>query len=236
MRLTTWNCCAGPLSKKLPALASLRADIAVVPESPFLASVPGRAYWFGENPRRGLAVLARAPYRVEPVRPPAPLPRYVVPLQVVGPVSFLLLAVWAKGDRPHRYVRGVVQAVRLCQRLIAAQPTVAIGDFNSNTFWDAQGPVDQNHSALVRQLEAHGLVSAYHAHSGQAHGSETAHTYFQYRHADEPYHIDYGFVPASWLRYLSSVSLGSIRKWRALSDHVPLTLAFTGLAGRGTAP
>lgn len=48
---------------------------------------------------------------------------------------------------------------------------IALGDFNSNTIWGR-------------------------AHRGQAHGAERAHTYTQYRHADEPYHIDDCFIPS----------------------------------------
>jgi hypothetical protein len=34
VRLVTWNCCSGPLDRKLSDLATLAADIAVVPECP----------------------------------------------------------------------------------------------------------------------------------------------------------------------------------------------------------
>jgi len=140
MRLVTWNCCSGPLDRKLSDLATLAADIAVVPECPRIPEQPGAAVWMGTKPTKGLAVFASSPWQVHRAPAPRGLPRYAVPVQVSGPESFLLLAVWAMPHPTLPYVRGMHRAVRACRSLIEAQPTVLLGDFNSNAIWDAETP------------------------------------------------------------------------------------------------
>ena len=105
--------------------------------------------------------MASAGYRIAAIRA-RDVPRYIIPVQVTGPVSFLLLAVWSQKDPDFSYVRGVIRAVDCYRDLIGAQPTVVAGDFNSNAIWDYKRPAGQNHSGLVRNLAELGLVSAYH--------------------------------------------------------------------------
>lgn len=229
MRLVTWNCCSGPVDRKLSDLATLEADIAVVPECPRIQEQPGATVWRGGKPRackptKGLAVFATGPWQVHRAVAPRGLPRYVLPVHVSGPESFLLLAVWAMPHPTIPYVRGMHRAVRACRSLMQAQPTVLLGDFNSNAIWDAEHPADRSHSALVRYLGEMGLVSAYHSRYGEAQGRETRPTFFLYRHQRRPYHIDYCFLPSNWLRRMRDVSVGDHRAWASKSDHMPLTV------------
>ncbi|HYV19749.1 MAG TPA: endonuclease/exonuclease/phosphatase family protein [Verrucomicrobiae bacterium] len=242
MRLVTWNCCSGPLARKLSDLETLEADIAVVPECPRIEELPGVSLWWGSRaaragkptrparssnrtrPSKGLAVFAAPPWRVHRAPAPPGLPRYALPVQVSGPESFLLLAVWAMPHPTIPYVRGMHRAVRACRSLMRAQPTVLLGDFNSNAIWDAEHPADRSHSALVRYLGELGLVSAYHSRYREAQGKESRPTFFLYRHRRRPYHIDYCFLPASWLGRLRDVSVGEHRAWAARSDHMPLSV------------
>ncbi|MEO8634445.1 MAG: endonuclease/exonuclease/phosphatase family protein [Gemmatimonadales bacterium] len=227
MRLITWNCCSGPWPKKLEALESLEGDLTVIPECPRIRGArgaQGTTVWTGTNPRKGLGVIARAPWQVRRLRSPRQLPKYVVPVAVSGPVSFLLLAIWAQKDPVAPYVRGLHRAVTACRGLIERQPTVLLGDFNSNAIWDHEHPSDLSHSALVRKLGALGLVSAYHSRNKEAHGSETRPTFYLYRHATRPYHIDYCFVPAAWAGRLREVNIGGHTEWAGRSDHMPLVV------------
>ena len=224
MRLVTWNCCSGPLGRKLSDLATLAADIAVVPECPRIEERPGAAVWRGAKPTKGLAVFATGPWRVHRAPAPRGLPRYALPVQVSGPESFLLLAVWAMPHPTIPYVRGMHRAVRACRSLMQAQPTVLLGDFNSNAIWDAEHPADRSHSALVRYLGELGLESAYHRRYQEAQGRETRPTFFLYRHQQRPYHIDYCFLPTHWLGRIRDVTVGDHRAWAAKSDHMPLTV------------
>ena len=127
-----------------------------------------------------------------------------------------------KADGADRYVRGLNRAVEMCEAMVTAQPTVIMGDFNSNTTWDHEHPKDQNHSALVRRLDGMGLVSAYHSHHAEEHGRESLPTFFFYRSQDRPYHSDFCFVPKAWQRGIKDVSVGEFTEWREFSDHMPL--------------
>ncbi len=224
MRLATWNCCSGRLADKLPALDALAADIAVVPECPELSDDSGHSFWLGLNPRKGLAVFARPPWRLTPIDTPVPLPRFFQPLRVTGPETFLLWAVWPMDDRPDCYVRGTHRAIDDCRYLFDGTPTVMLGDFNSNAIWDGEHPTDRCHSALVRKLSDLGLTSAYHSHCGEAQGKESRPTYYQYRHEDQPYHIDYCFLPTAWTGRITAVTVGSHAEWARWSDHMPVVV------------
>lgn len=227
MRLVAWNCCAGPLDTKLAAVSALKADIAVVSESPRLPQQTPHQRWFGNDPRRGVAVLASSRFTLTAVRLRTPLPRWVIPIRVRGPVSFLLLAIWAKNEGKDRYVRGVVRGIRRLRRQIRREPTVVLGDLNSNAIWDDEHPPGWNHSGLVTLLDQLGLVSAYHHWHREAHGAETRPTFFEYRHAHRPYHLDYCFLPRPWLPRLDAVRLGRFARWKRWSDHLPLTCEVT---------
>ena len=224
MRLSTWNCCAGPLVKKLAALTRLGADVAVIPESPKLVTESERERWFGDNPRKGLAILAAPGFDLSPIDVGRTLPRYVVPMQVRGPRPFLLLAIWAQNDGANKYVRGVIRAIDLCDGIIRSHPTVALGDFNSNSIWDHEHPEGRNHTALVERLDSLGLVSAYHAYHGEPHGAETRPTFFEYRHEHRPYHLDFCFLPKTWGAFVRNVTVGPFADWSPLSDHMPLSV------------
>ena len=82
--------------------------------------------------------------------------------------------------------------------------------------------------AKVEILEKMGLVSVYHEQRGERQGEETIPTiYWRDRKRDGPtYHIDYIFLPRSWLPAVNDFSIGSFDDWCAtgLSDHVPLIL------------
>jgi hypothetical protein len=221
LKIITWNCCRGHLAKKLPLLESFGASLTIVQECARPAADYSSTLWFGDNPRLGMAVTASDGYRIS-LLPSCEVPRYTIPIQVTGPQSFLLLAVWAKTDMHFRYVKGIIRAVDCLRDLIVAQPTVVVGDFNSNKIWDYKRPSGQNHSGLVRNLEALGLVSAYHRFHGEAQGAETRPTLHLLKQRARPYHIDYCFIPEVWVPYLQSVEVGTYDSWARFSDHSPL--------------
>ena len=221
MRLVTWNCCRGAFARKAPLLEPLEFDVAVIQECAKPAAETDHCLWFGDNPRQGIAIVSREPYRIRAMKRRIGVPRYTIPIEVIGPESFLLLAVWSKANKKHPYVEAVVKAVRLYRHLFS-EPVVLMGDLNSNTFWDANHADDRNHSALVRQLSELGLVSAYHAFNDEPHGGESQPTYyFQWKEA-RPYHIDYCFVPNVWSSRIHRVEVGSFEDWKGHSDHRPV--------------
>jgi len=223
MRILTWNCNRGPAAKKIQLIAPLKPTISILQECPRPKEDDPSTLWFGDNPRQGVAVLASSGYSISPVLA-REVPRYCIPIQVAGPTSFLLLAAWAKKDLHYRYVKGIIRAVECYADLIAAQPTVIAGDFNSNKIWDYKRPSHLNHSGLVQSLAALGLVSAYHQFHGEDQGSESRPTLYMLKKQDRPYHVDYCFVPQSWTAHIKSVDVGTYEAWVNYSDHCPLVV------------
>jgi hypothetical protein len=228
MILVTWNCCRGPYLKKVVLLDALNADIAVLQECARPTGESDSCLWFGDNPRQGIAVIAKPPYSLARLPARRAVPKFIVPVAVTGPRSFTLLAVWSKARQKHTYVGAVIKAVRMYRELLAAGPAVVIGDFNSNTFWDKSRPADRNHSALVKMLEGLNLVSAYHTHFGEAQGAETRPTYYFQWKEKQPYHLDHCFIPASWANVLVRVEVAGYEEWKQHSDHRPVIVEFYG--------
>lgn len=231
MRLVTWNCAMGlHQSRKLEALLSLSADIAVIQECSkksmeFLKEQHNYSTaWFGKNPNKGLGVLVKAPLSI---RNCADLgPTWTALLEIEGPVQINLVAVWAcKPAIGPSYVGQVHLALDKMALLNLPGHTVVMGDFNSNKIWDHKRK--QNHSAVVKRLSDIGLESAYHQITGEQQGHETKKTLFLLRNAlsTKHYHIDYVFLTEALLNQMRSVTIGSYEIWSGtggLSDHAPL--------------
>lgn len=222
MRLVTWNCCRGAYSKKVHLLDPLAPDIAVIQECAKPLVESETCLWFGDNPRQGIAVRSSAGYHLRALPTADNVPKFVFPVEVVGPEKFLLLVVWSKGKQPFRYVMGVVKAVEAYRHLIERSPTVLIGDLNSNAIWDTWHPPHLNHTALINSLSNLGLVSSYHTFFDEPHGAETRPTCFLLWKEDRPYHIDYCFVPRAWIPRIQRIEVGSYGAWKEHSDHRPL--------------
>jgi len=224
MRLITWNCCRGVYSRKSSLLDSLAPDVAVIQECGRPDDESETCLWFGDNPRQGIAVRSSNGYRLRALPTLANVPKFTFPVEVVGPRTFLLLVVWAKGKQPFRYVMGVVKAVEAYRNLIESLPTVLIGDLNSNAIWDKLHPKHLNHSALVSMLADLGIVSSYHTFFGEVQGAESRPTCYLLWKEGRPYHIDYCFIPSDWTPRLAQVQVGSYEEWRKHSDHRPLVV------------
>ncbi len=243
MRLVAWNCSMA-LHRKFDALLTLEPDVAVISE----CAEPGRLLnklgggvgrgdldedlvWVGRNPNKGLAVISFNGYKAKLMDEHDPALAYVAPVEIVGGLSFMLLAVWAQNLSGGNYRKDQPGPLRLAldryRRLLATGEMVVAGDLNNNVYWDRPGwPI--NHANAVEILAGHGLESVYHARSGEAQGAETAPTiYWRDRKQDGPtYHLDYIFLPTPWLGRIGAFEVGSFEEWcgSGLSDHVPLVL------------
>lgn len=222
MRIVTWNACKGSFSLKAFLLNTIQPDIAVIQEIANPVKTDGQLLWFGDNQNQGLAVIARGEYELRPLQILEDVPKYVIPVAVEGPSSFVLFAVWTKGNQSMRYVRAASKAIDLYSSLFESRSVLMAGDFNSNAIWDNHHPAELNHSAMVQRLDDRGLASAYHHFFHEAHGSETRHTFYLHWNEARPYHIDYCFVPKRWARFISNVEIGPCPSWRQYSDHRPL--------------
>jgi hypothetical protein len=235
MRIVVWNCKMA-MARKRQHLYDLRPDIAVIPEC-FKESLElclkegfdGR--WFGDNPLKGLGVVAARPLHI--ARTQKPRNRWVVPLSISGgPRDFLLIAVWAmrvQGSEAKSYIGQVYEAVADNPQWFAGGQSILCGDFNSNKIWDEKRETG-NHSGVLTLLQKHDLISAYHHFFSENQGEETRPTHYFWHRKDRPYHIDYIFLPRRWASRIKSVEVGKHAVWSNLSDHVPLCVEVTVLA------
>ena len=222
MRNVTGNCRRGTYARKVPLLNTLAPDIAVIQECARPEIESEQCLWFGDNLRQGITIQAAPTFGLRRLPTLEGVPKFVVPVSESGPSEFTILAVWSKAKQPCIYIQGVVKAVQMYRDLITASPTVLIGDLNSSVIWDDEHPRELNHSALVVLLSELGLVSAYHSFCGEAHGKETRPTYYFRWNEQQPFHIDYCFIPEIWARDMRRVEIGSYDNWKQHSDHRPL--------------
>jgi len=239
MRLVAWNCNMA-LHRKLDALRLLKPDIAVISEcaSPerlhalgALDGISGDPIWIGDNPTKGLAVLAFNGYRLSLAREFYPTLRHLAPVHVTAPVTCNLLAVWAQnvsgGNVRKRQAGPLRRGLAKYRSFLAEAPAIVAGDLNNNVIWHKPG-YRINHGLSVAILESYGLVSAYHERMAERQGEESIPTlYWRDRKKDGPtYHIDYVFLPRAWLDRIRGFSVGTFEEWcgSGLSDHVPVVV------------
>jgi hypothetical protein len=219
--MITWNCLSGKCDERASELSQrFDADLIVLEECARSNIAETEEYlWFGRNPKKGVGVIARNGFKLErgPVDPA--ISHSVFPVKVTGPVSFHLLAVWAV--REPTYVRAVAGGLDSYSDFLKSAPCVLMGDFNSHSRWDTDDK-EMNHSIMVARLSRDFKVcSAYHAM--RAGKPEEATLYWQKKES-QPYHIDYCFLPMSWVPYIKRpVEIGAFADWTT-SDHRPLVV------------
>lgn len=234
MRIVTWNCNMG-LHKKIDRLLSLKPDVAILPEcaSPAILRekaalfVPDQFEWIaGSVEQKGLGVMAWGDYgliRHDDFRPDF---RFILPVQVSGPVAFSLLAVWAmnNSDALPMSDRGpLLRAIEHYRPFLTAGPAVIAGDFNNHRCFDKPGRA-HNHENTLAEMESLGMFSAYHEVMKVAHDCETHPTFYWMRNQKQQYHLDYCFLSNAWRERVSRVEVGDCKEWLDYSDHMPLVV------------
>ena len=234
MRLITWNC-KGAFHRKHDFAAALHPDILIVPECEKLSgvtqqfdSVPVRSFeWFGSNPRKGLAVISYGDYSLEVHPSYDPRHKWIVPLTVSGPLTFVLFAVWTLrvGGYRNLYTRPLLEAFESYKSTLDSQEMIWAGDFNSNFIWDAPSR-RYKFCDFVSLLSQHGVHSVYHHQRQCEHGKEPDHTFYLHHNPDKGYHTDYVFATETLHPSGIDVSIGSHADWSKRSDHAPLICDF----------
>ena len=219
MRIVSWNSC-GKFREKYRAIQALNADVYVIQECEnpdqhreAFAGFYSNFIWCGGNESKGLGLFIRDGLKFQRNDWPCYCLAHFMSVKVSDTVD--ILGVWA--GKPYIEEYYIYQSINLDR---FGPQTVIIGDFNSNAQWDAEHGT-RNHSAVVKELNQRGLVSAYHHVTGEEQGREQQATFYMYRHKDRPYHIDHCFVSPKILRAYEIISGES---WAGLSDHLPIQI------------
>jgi hypothetical protein len=240
MRIITWNC-RGAFLRKHASIAALHPDVLIIPECGELSGLtqvlgcpPVRTYkWFGDNPSKGLGVISYGDYELKVHEAYEGRHRWVVPLKVSGPRSFLLFAVWTLPDQRSRsYVQPLIEALHDYEALLDSGEAIWAGDFNSNFVFDR--PSRRHKFAdFVGLLAKQEIHSIYHRTNGCGHGDEADKTFYHYHHHDKGHHIDYIFASKSLHQHGCEVAVGTYADWAQSSDHVPLICTIRGVQCEG---
>lgn len=222
MRIVAWNCCRGPIPKKIAALEALQPDVAVIAEALAPDKESDQLLWFPSNASRlGIQVRAFGTHTLRRLKR-AELPNCVVPVRVNGAVPFNLLAVWT-WPAPS-YTKAFLNGLSAYARLLQRGPTVVAGDFNGSPAFDKPTQRIKWWTDGFSRLHDAGLVSAYHQFNGVAFGGEAHATHHFLRKPERPFHIDFCFVPRSWAEKRLVAQIAAGPEWCALSDHFPLVV------------
>jgi hypothetical protein len=229
MRLVVWNCWGGLTGDRAERLLALRPDVAIVPEAGEVAAWPmgsglaSSGYeWQGEVQAKGLAVMTFGEWTLRRSAEPPRVP-WVLPVHIDGPSPFRLLGIWTV-QRPEwpSYASQVEQAIAAYEDELSTGMAVLAGDFNCS----AQTRDPRPHLANVERLESLEMVSGYHAVNGIEPGHEPSGTlYWRWQQA-APFHCDFAFLPASWIKHVTSATVGDFDTWvgAKVSDHVPVII------------
>lgn len=135
-----------------------------------------------------------------------------------GSQEFNVAAVWTwkTQDKATNYMQ-IHAGVARHRKWIQERPTVLLGDFNMDASYRGSGM-----PSLRCMLDELGLASAYHHFFGEQFGAESRHTYFHRGKQASAYHLDYCFVPTSWLPFVRKVTVEEHEAWAKVSDHVPV--------------
>jgi exodeoxyribonuclease III len=237
MRLVIWNC-AMKFDQKYRELLGLRPDVAIISECAELNVlarkapdfIPTSTVWHGENPSKGLAVFSFGNYQLTTSRDPQTDLKYVLPVDVHGPMNFKLLATWAfmgRNDMKDGKDPGpLLRSTFTYEAEIKSGNTIMAGDFNNHPRWDRpKNP--RNFADFLSRMDDLGMTSAYHKIYGLPMGEETVPTHFWRDRKINPktnFHIDYIFAPELWVTSDAQCEVGKHKEWHHLSDHVPMVL------------
>ncbi len=218
--------------KKYQSVISTSIDLAVIQEcendSILRKSLHQTQFsdmiWYGNNPHKGLGIIAYHGATLELLPEFDPDYQYVLPIRYTqSGRSIILFAIWAMPHATHRskdYIGQVWGALQEYEHLLD-QECMIVGDLNSNAIWDSKRK-HGNHSDVVNLLMRHGISSLYHTRYSEKHGQESQPTLYLLKQLTRPYHMDYCFVSSSLMSDKSRITVGQHGDWLQLSDHMPL--------------
>ena len=267
MKIVSWNC-NGKFRDTIKSIIDedsetyLDADIYVIcecenPREPLpkykeykkiVEDLVGDNYfWIGDYHYKGLGVFAKENIKLETIEGLNERFKNFIALRVND--NFNLLGVWAMGADKEKGLPPYVQMIHDyfdANEKLFDENLIVCGDFNSNVVFnpkhrtkDKNGNA-KNHTNLDIKLNNKGLFSLYHALSGEVNGEETKFTFYQSKHLNVPFHLDYFYANEEiiektelinfWRKpndnFPNKFEILDFSKWACLSDHLPLVFEF----------
>ena len=230
MKIITWNCC-GKFREDYAAIFEEDADIYVIQEcenpdanyakyKKYKEDVGDNFEWIGDIHYKGLGIFVKEGIDFELIEVPENKFKHFLPLRIND--TFNLLGVWAMGKDEDEGLKPYVEMIHdyfEANDFLFDENLVMCGDFNSSEVFNDHHPKDKNHTVLNEKLEAKNLFSAYHDNAKECHGEETKHTFYQARHLNDYYHLDYVYAKKG---AVTKFKILDHWKWISLSDHLPI--------------
>ena len=219
IKIVSWNC-NGKFREKFKEIIEEDADIYVIQECENPAESNDEDYrefaadnyfWTGHLHYKGLGIFAKEDVKIERIECEGEFEHFI-PVRVND--SFNLLGVWAMP----KYVEMIHDFFDANEDLFD-ENLVMCGDFNSSVVFNYHHPKAKNHTELNRKLENKNLFSVYHALTGEEQGEEKSMTFYQTRHLNYSFHMDFVYAGKNVVK---DFSILDHYKWITVSDHLPL--------------
>lgn len=222
MILATWNIRSGnPLDHAARLRAWRSADVIALQECRQPAPLDRDVAWAGSMGHKGLAVVTRDGLNAPPW--PGVHTHDCLPVDVDAAVAFVFVGTWTHTRPAQTYPECLRDALRSHLPLLAGRDVVVAGDFNSHPAFDHKTR-RFTHADLMRWLHNElGLVSAWHAVTGEPIGHESQSTHYHLSKQDAAFHLDYVCIPERWVAAVTSVEIGNYADWTS-SDHRPVVV------------
>lgn len=266
MKIVSWNCNGGfsekfksITDKKLKKTTYTDANIYVIQECEYpenedeeykeFAGKEGKDYFWVGNKDKGLGIFNKCKAELKRIELAGNYEHFIA---VRVDDSFNLLAVWAMDKDKEKGLNPYVQMIHDFldenndNEELFDGTLIICGDFNSNVVFNYKHKAKdksgnhKNHTNLNKKLNNKGLYSVYHKLSGECNGEETRFTFFQARHLNVPYHLDYFYANEKIINKTELITFWGKsrdnfqnyfeildrRNWINLSDHLPIVLKF----------
>ncbi|WP_296874680.1 endonuclease/exonuclease/phosphatase family protein [uncultured Methanobrevibacter sp.] len=219
LKIVSWNC-NGKFREKFNEIIDLEADIYVIQECEDPAQSTEEEYkefagdnyfWTGNLHYKGLGIFAKDDVKLERIEDNGEF-QHFIPVRVND--EFNLLGVWAMS----KYVEMIHDYFDANEELFD-ENLVMCGDFNSNVRFNGHHPKAKNHTVLDEKLVSKGLKSVYHEITDDEQGCEKSKTFFQARHLNNPFHLDFVYAAENVVK---DFEILDHYRWVTVSDHLPL--------------
>ena len=219
IKIVSWNC-NGKFREKFNEIVDEDADIYVIQEcedpsqsneEEYREFAGENYFWTGHLHYKGLGIFAKEDVKLEKLDDNGEFMHFI-PVRVND--EFNLLAVWAMP----KYVEMIHDYFDANEDLFD-ENLVMCGDLNSSVVFNNHHPKKKNHTVLNEKLESKNLFSVYHGLTHDEQGKEKSMTFYQSKHLNNPFHLDYVYAGQNMVKEFDILDHW---KWISLSDHLPL--------------